>query len=174
MGKLDGLKRTKAANAAIQKASEFGLTITSGYRSSQKDIAVGGTGRGYHVLGQALDVAGNWNKMDQFAKWAKGSGMFRSVLWQVAGHYDHVHVSWNLDGTESEAPSNGIVKEGNSGSIVLAIQRLLGNVKLDGIFGENTKAAVLDFQEKRNLEKDGIVGSKTWEELTNHGASFFY
>lgn len=173
---LNGLKRTNAANAAIKKAGELGLRITSAYRSPEHDKKVGGTGRGYHVLGQALDVAGSKSAMDNFARWAKGSGMFRSVLWQVAGHYDHVHVSWNLDGSQNSKwnePTNGLVSNGDKGGIVVAIQKLLGNVTADGYFGDKTEAAVKNFQDNRKLQQDGIVGSKTWEELTNHGASFF-
>lgn len=39
------------------------------------------------------------------------------------------------------------------------------NVQFDGIFGKNTKNAVIDFQEKNNLSADGIVGAKTWDKL---------
>lgn len=167
---MEGLKRTKAAQAAIDKAAALGLRITSAHRTSAHDKAVGGTGRGYHVLGQALDVAGSKGSMDAFAKWAKASGLFRSVLWQVAGHYDHVHVSWNLDGTEK---NDGTISKGDNGGIVAAIQKLLGGLNNKGYFGADTEQAVKEFQKNRGLEVDGVVGKKTWEELTNGGASFF-
>jgi peptidoglycan hydrolase-like protein with peptidoglycan-binding domain len=35
------------------------------------------------------------------------------------------------------------------------------NLKIDGIFGHRTDAAVKDFQEKHNLVDDGIVGLLT-------------
>jgi len=35
----------------------------------------------------------------------------------------------------------------------------------DGIFGEGTKAAVINFQKSKNLDADGKVGNKTWKEL---------
>lgn len=97
-------KMTSAAKKAIDKAKELNLRITSTYRSPEESVRVGGTATDYHTKGQALDVAGTASNMDKFAKWAKGSGLFRSVLWQVAGHYNHVHVSWNLDGSENTAP----------------------------------------------------------------------
>ncbi|MEB9863074.1 hypothetical protein P4264_29720, partial [Bacillus thuringiensis] len=47
-----------------------------------------------HSQGMAMDFAGSKDKMDEFAKWAKTSPLFTEVLWQTAGHYDHVHVGW--------------------------------------------------------------------------------
>jgi murein L,D-transpeptidase YcbB/YkuD len=172
---LDGLKMTKSAQQAIDKAKEMGLTITSAYRSPEHDKQVGGTGTGYHVLGQALDVAGKWDKMDAYAKWAKSSGLFRSVLWQVAGHYNHVHVSWTASAGDFLKGDSGdnTISIGESGAIVVAIQKLLGGLNNKGYFGPATKEAVQEFQKNRGLEADGIVGKKTWEKLTGGGASFF-
>lgn len=36
---------------------------------------------------------------------------------------------------------------------------------IDGIFGSNTKAAVIAFQKSKGLVQDGIVGVKTWTAL---------
>lgn len=57
-------------------------------------------------------------------------------------------------------------KIGSSGSTVEEIQRKLNekgnyNLKVDGIYGEKTKAAVEDFQNNNGLKADGIVGSQT-------------
>ena len=38
---------------------------------------------------------------------------------------------------------------------------------IDGIFGANTRAAVVRFQRANNLSQDGIVGCNTWRRLTN-------
>jgi LysM repeat protein len=94
---MDKLIYTKATHAAIAKAKELGLRITSGYRTNAESVAVGGYAGDNHTTGMSLDVAGNWNAMDKFAKWAKSSGLFRYVLWQTEGHYNHVHVTWNKD-----------------------------------------------------------------------------
>lgn len=40
------------------------------------------------------------------------------------------------------------------------------SVGIDGDFGPNTLAAVLEFQKFRGLKTDGIIGNKTWRELT--------
>lgn len=176
MADTRNLKVTSASKAALAKAQELKLTVTSGYRSAAEDKRVGGTGTGYHVLGQALDVAGAKAAMDTFAKWAKASGKFRSVLWQVADHYDHVHVSWNYpEGAQGTAdPEGGLVERGDKGGLVAAIQKLLGGLTADGIFGAKTEQAVKDFQTKHSLSSDGVVGKNTWNSLTSGGGLFFY
>lgn len=62
------------------------------------------------------------------------------------------------------------VKQGSKGSDVTTLQTKLnefGNYGLvaDGIFGAKTETAVKDFQKKKGLSVDGIVGPKTWEKL---------
>ncbi len=57
-------------------------------------------------------------------------------------------------------------KEGDSGSNVIKVQQalsLLGyySQTIDGDFGENTKAAVMRFQENRGMNADGIAGAAT-------------
>ena len=54
---------------------------------------------------------------------------------------------------------------------VTELQRLLNqngaSLAEDGIFGDQTKQAVLNFQKQNNLAQDGIVGSQTWGALTS-------
>ncbi|GAB1544430.1 hypothetical protein NUACC21_71060 [Scytonema sp. NUACC21] len=67
------------------------------------------------------------------------------------------------------------LNNGSSGVAVKVLQRLLMFqsisvprlfLKIDGIFGAATDAAVKDFQKSRGLSVDGIVGLKTWQELS--------
>lgn len=74
-------------------------------------------------------------------------------------------VKINADNTKANA-----VTVGSQGSTVKQIQEALRyngyyNGEIDGIFGENTKAAVRNFQRDSGLTADGIVGSKTLEAL---------
>lgn len=61
--------------------------------------------------------------------------------------------------------SSTLLKIGSRGNDVKALQenlRTLGyNISADGIFGSDTKNAVIDFQKKNGLSADGIVGSAT-------------
>jgi GH25 family lysozyme M1 (1,4-beta-N-acetylmuramidase) len=62
-----------------------------------------------------------------------------------------------------------IIKEGSSyGQIVAWIQLRVGFTgdDVDGVFGENTKNAVIGFQDSRGLAPDGIVGENTWSKLS--------
>lgn len=59
-----------------------------------------------------------------------------------------------------------VLKQGNTGETVRTVQRKLKNWgyykgAVDGIFGSQTKSAVIYFQRKNKLTPDGIVGKKT-------------
>ena len=59
---------------------------------------------------------------------------------------------------------------GSMGTIVSLLQRRLNSIgfssgNVDGMFGQNTKKAVMNFQKSRKLLVDGIVGKNTWTEL---------
>ena len=58
------------------------------------------------------------------------------------------------------ASSEVIVKRGDRGSAVRAIQRQLG-ITADGVFGPMTERAVKRFQRRHGLVPDGIVGPLT-------------
>jgi peptidoglycan hydrolase-like protein with peptidoglycan-binding domain len=72
-------------------------------------------------------------------------------------------------------PTLPTLQQGNSGLAVSLLQRLLvlygyqdllGTAGVDGIFGPNTKNAVVQFQRDQNIDpKDGIVGQTTWSQL---------
>jgi len=55
------------------------------------------------------------------------------------------------------------------GDSVRLLQELLNKagyeLLVDGDFGKKTEDAVKDFQKKKNLIVDGIVGTKTWMKL---------
>lgn len=64
-------------------------------------------------------------------------------------------------------PLKGILKLRSRGEFVILLQQILRSkgytaVPMDGYFDKNTEAAVIDFQGKKMLKQDGIVGSKTW------------
>lgn len=57
-------------------------------------------------------------------------------------------------------PGSRVLRRGDRGEDVAALQQFLG-VDDDGVFGEDTEAAVKKFQKKVGLSADGVVGSAT-------------
>ncbi|MDJ0676714.1 MAG: peptidoglycan-binding protein [Calothrix sp. MO_167.B42] len=85
--------------------------------------------------------------------------------------------------TSSTKITNSILKEGSRGEAVKELQKLLlphrafvylneqdacvfpGEEVIDGIFGANTKQAVILYQSMKFLVEDGIVDDCTWRSL---------
>jgi peptidoglycan hydrolase-like protein with peptidoglycan-binding domain len=57
------------------------------------------------------------------------------------------------------------LRRGAQGDAVLALQRLLRMPDANGRFGPRTEAAVREFQRRRGMVPDGIVGPKSWQAL---------
>lgn len=65
-----------------------------------------------------------------------------------------------------------LLKFGSTGSAVKKLQTFLNALgyncgTVDGVFGAQTKAAVMAFQKANGLTVDGICGSETWGKLIN-------
>ena len=54
-----------------------------------------------------------------------------------------------------------LLKNGSRGNDVKKLQKALGGLTVDGIFGAKTKAKVIAYQKSKKLYQDGIVGQKT-------------
>lgn len=87
-----GVSESSSSKKAYEMAKSLGLVLTSGKRNPG-DYGVP-VEYDFHGVGRAYDFAGSQDAMNKFAAWAKSSGLFAEVLWQVKGHYDHVHVAW--------------------------------------------------------------------------------
>ena len=76
---------------------------------------------------------------------------------------------------KAEAPAKSslpVLASGSNGKTVKALQILLigyncscGSAGADGIFGGDTRSAVMKFQRENGLSADGVVGTKTWAKL---------
>lgn len=105
-------------------------------------------------------------------------------------HTKHVHISvhrnvdakldWALNGVLPPVPPIEIkpidpaldrvkLLEGSRGAPVSQLQKLLTDLgyptEVDGVFGKNTKKAVIAFQVDKGLTSDGKVGPYTWGKL---------
>lgn len=77
--------------------------------------------------------------------------------------------------TAFAAPGDTPLKKGMRGDDVQALQRLLSNAgfyygELDGIFGNGTLQALVDFQRSNGLSADGVAGQDTFVYLNRAGA----
>jgi len=100
----------------------------------------------------------------------------------VNAHKEHMHISVREDRRDDKSlwrivisPTEQLplplgtrptIQLGSAGSDVEFLQRVLGNLRVDGDFGPKTKAAVVEYQQSVGLKPDGIVGSMTWKALT--------
>ncbi|MBP2626467.1 MAG: spore cortex-lytic enzyme [Firmicutes bacterium] len=63
-----------------------------------------------------------------------------------------------------------VLKIGTSGDDVLNLQATLKKngynaIELDGVYGESTRQAIIEFQLEKNLQDDGIAGQETMQHL---------
>ena len=72
--------------------------------------------------------------------------------------------------TATVSTSSGLLREGSSGPAVSSIQSQLG-ISADGVFGPQTKAAVIAYQQRNGLMVDGIVGPQTRGALSGNTSS---
>lgn len=97
---------------------------------------------------------------------------------QILRHYyGNVEIVENAPVRDYTSSYPGMpIRRGNVGPYVVIIQTELNRIaenypaipkipQIDGIFGEQTEAAVRKFQEIFNLQVDGIVGQATWYAL---------
>lgn len=73
-----------------------------------------------------------------------------------------------VDGIAGPATLAGcpVLRKGAAGAITKLLQEKL-DISVDGIFGANTQAAVINYQKSKGLSADGVVGQNTWRKLLN-------
>lgn len=152
------------------------------------------TMKSYHIVGQAIDfvvVKGKeclWNgyasqEARKIVAYAKTIGFTWGGDW--VGFKDSPHLQFGFKGYgsdvslvgEDKVPAQKLVpdappivpfiqklKTGSKGKDVQRVQRAVG-VEPDGVYGYDTKKAVMKYQDRKGLEVDGIVGQKTWNML---------
>ena len=84
----------------------------------------------------------------------------------VQGFTDKNGNSLEVDGVAGELTLSALplIKTGCTGNITKWLQVQVG-ITADGAFGEETRQAVITYQENKSLDGDGIVGQNTWRKL---------
>lgn len=161
------------------------VKINSAYRTPAYNISVGGSSKSQHCLGTAADIkitgvdplqiALYVSSLPQF-KGRGGIGYYSRA--NVKSGFVHVDVRKSVSrwisksGTTYLTVSNIMptvkvgAKDATNGLSysVTVLQRHLG-VTADGIFGENTKKKLMEWQASKGLTADGIAGPKTWNAM---------
>jgi peptidoglycan hydrolase-like protein with peptidoglycan-binding domain len=78
--------------------------------------------------------------------------------------------STTIHWSNTAVQSQSLLRIGSRGEAVRMLQTRLQQLgfyegSIDGIYGDRTKSAVIQFQQARGLDPDGAVGLKTWAEL---------
>jgi peptidoglycan hydrolase-like protein with peptidoglycan-binding domain len=75
--------------------------------------------------------------------------------------------------TSTPTATDPTLRQGDSGAAVSELQQLLNakgiNITVDGVFGDATRAAVVQFQKQSGIATDGVVGPQTWQALRRGG-----
>lgn len=80
------------AKTLSREIHSSGLRISSAKRTPERNRAVGGAPRSYHLSGEAFDVTGDPAKLDAF--YNKLMDKYGGELAEVIREKDHVHVAW--------------------------------------------------------------------------------
>jgi len=93
----DGPGRAAGGSALnrVKGALTAGTYVTSTYRSPAQNAAVGGSPRSYHLdrANPAVDIGGSTAALNILYGKLRAIGGWRELLWQVKGHYDHIHAA---------------------------------------------------------------------------------
>ena len=109
-----------------------------------------------------VDIAPIFNRHGWF--WGAGFGTEDGMHFEIS---DELIRKWSADGVLSSPPEvpTRILMTGDRGPEVATVQERLKSLgfdlKIDGIFGPGTRAAVSAFQSSKGLIPDGVVGPAT-------------
>lgn len=174
--KSDVLWTDKRAIEAFNKLRNiYGKAIPVGY--AFKRIGEGGhSGMSQHYAGMAFDVAQRLTNTERNK--LRNLAIANKMFTYVEPAYltpTWVHIDKRDPKPACATGGYPLVRYGNKGVYVAVLQDALNSLgynagAIDGIFGNNTRNAVLRYQRARGLTQDGIVGCNTWKTLTNEVA----
>lgn len=96
-GNLVSYQGAKFDSAIVSKVSyvaeTFGLRVSGGHRTPERNRAVGGVPNSNHLTGRAADFVGPYTNMQKAEVWAEENGA-REALIHDAGSGTHLHLAW--------------------------------------------------------------------------------
>lgn len=175
--KSDVLWTDKRTMEAFNKLRElYGSPIYVGY--AFKRIGEGGhSNMSQHYAGTALDIGQRMSEASRDR--LRNLSINNKIFTYVEPKYltpTWVHVDKRNPNPACSTGGYPVIKQGSKGVYVAVLQDALNTLgynagAIDGIFGNNTKNAVIRYQRARGLAQDGIVGCNTWRTLTTQVAN---
>ena len=134
------------------------VIITSALRCEKHNSNVGGVKNSKHTQGKAVDF---------YVK-----GISYKTLKSYVNNLPYNNYTYNVSGSVMHHDINPpewiekynltrLLKKGKVGEDVKELQRTLGGLTVDGIFGNNTLKKTKAFQKSKGLTQDGKVGKNT-------------
>lgn len=134
------------------------VIITSAIRCTTHNKNVGGVKNSRHTKGTAVDfyVKGvNYNTLKSYINKLP----YNNYTYNISGSVMHHDI--NPPEYIEKYNLTRLLKKGKAGEDVKELQRTLGGLTVDGIFGNKTLSKVKSFQKSKGLVQDGIVGKNT-------------
>lgn len=174
-----GCGKILIAEELVQKLQQlrdhFGVSITvsSGYRCTKQNKAVGSDSSSPHLLGVAADICVKGHTSKEVAVIAEQIGL--DGIAYINDSYLHLDLKgrrWYADERTNQTfatfqPKSTTLKLGCTGDDVRRLQQALSDKgcyfvdHIDGTFGKETEGAVMVFQKYSGLTVDGIAGPAT-------------
>ena len=161
---------TKSAMRAFYTTrARFGA-IYVGY--AFKRIWEGGhSGQSQHYAGVSFDTGQKWTYSKRKSLWNKAKQL---GVWTYVEPISQTPTWVHFDKRKLPAACGAgfpTIKQGSISNYVMILQDALNNMgrplSIDGIFGKNTRSAVINFQRYYGLAADGIVGCNTWRKIAS-------
>ncbi len=168
----DVLWTDKKTMEAFNKLRElYGAPINVGY--AFKRIGEGGhSNMSQHYVGTAFDVGQTMGEEGRDK--VRSTAINNRIFTYVEPKYltpTWVHIDKRNPSPACSTGGYPVIKQGSKGVYVATLQDALNLLGfnagvIDGVFGNNTRNAVIRYQRARGLTQDGIVGCDTWRALT--------
>lgn len=139
------------------------VIITSAVRCQKwNDSLKGSVKKSLHIKGKAVDFYVKGISYKKLLAYVKKLPYYK-YAYNISGSV--MHYSINPPEYVEKYNLTRVLKKGCKGSDVKELQKTLGNLTVDGVFGEKTKSKVKIYQKSHKLFADGVVGKKTAHSL---------